>query len=687
MSEKDKILKLRKDIERYNYYYYVKNEPLISDTEFDKLLKELESLEEKYPALKDENSPTNKVGSSIENNKFKKVEHKKPMLSLSNTYNTQDILDFHNRVVKIIENNHIEYTIEMKLDGLSITLIYENGELIQALTRGDGVIGEDVTENILQIKSIPKYLKENISCEVRGEVVLPISEFKKLNETRIKNNEEPFANPRNAASGTLRQLDKEIVKSRNLDAYFYFLVDAEKYNITSHFESLKYIEKLGLKTTGIYKKFKISEVEKYINEFDKIRKNLDYETDGLVIKVDNINLHDILGNTTKSPRWAIAYKFPSKQATTKIKDITLQVGRTGVVTPVAELEEVELSGSMIKRASLHNFEEIERKDIKIGDTVFIEKAAEIIPQVVKVVKELRTGEEKSIEIPKNCPVCGSELIKENGLVALKCINDNCSAKLQRKIEYFVSRDAMNIDGLGSKIVEKFIEIGKLKNVDDIYNLHKYKLELISLDKMGEKSIENLLNSIENSKNQKYEKVLYALGIPFVGKFTANILAKYSQNIDNLMKMTKEELLEIENIGEKIADSIVKYFENPENIELINNLKNYGVNFALTTDNNTQNILEGKTFLATGSLKKYKRNEIRDIIENNGGKYLSAVSKNLNYLIAGEKAGSKLKKAEELGITILSEEDFEKLISQNSKTPENNIKNETPKKDEGQKTLF
>ncbi|TDT69714.1 DNA ligase (NAD+) [Hypnocyclicus thermotrophus] len=684
MSEKDKILKLRKEIKRYNYYYYIKNEPLISDTEFDKLLKELEVLEKKYPELKDENSPTNKVGSSIENNKFKKVEHKKPMLSLSNTYNTQDILDFHNRIVKFIESNNIEYTIEMKLDGLSITLIYENGELIQALTRGDGIIGEDVTENILQIKSIPKYLKENISVEVRGEVVLPISEFKKLNEIRINNGEEPFANPRNAASGTLRQLDKEIVKSRNLDAYFYFLVDSDKYNINSHFESLKVIEKLGLKTTKIYKKFKINEVEKYIKKFDEIRKNLDYETDGLVIKVDNINLYNILGNTTKSPRWAIAYKFPAKQATTKINNVTLQVGRTGVITPVAELEEIELSGSLIKRASLHNFEEIKRKDIKIGDTVFIEKAAEIIPQVVKVIKELRTGNEKNIEIPKTCPACGSKLIKENGLVALKCTNNNCSAKLQRKIEYFVSRDAMNIDGLGGKIIEKFIEIGKLKNIDDIYTLHNYKTELISLEKMGEKSVENLLTSIENSKNQKYEKVIYALGIPFVGKFTANILAKHSKNIDSLIRMSKEELLEIENIGEKIADSIVHFFKNPENIKLIDRLKKYGINFTISSKNNSNNIFEGKTFLATGSLKKYKRSEIRDIIENNGGKYLSTVSKNLNYLIAGEKAGSKLKKAKEMNITILSEKEFENLLNSNTNI---NKENDSIQKNTGQKTLF
>lgn len=658
-----KIENLRKEIERYSYYYYTKNQSLISDIEFDKMLKELEELEKRYPQFKKEISPTKKVGAiDLKESKFKKVVHKKPMLSLSNSYNIEDMKAFMERVDKSVDNNEkLEYILELKLDGASISVQYENGKLVRAVTRGDGIEGEDVTENILAIESIPKYLKESVTLEVRGEIVLPISNFKKLNEEREKTGEEIFANPRNAASGTLRQLDSEIVRERGLDAYFYFLVEPEKYGMKTHKESLEYLEKLGIKTTGIADLIKsIDEMEKRIKFWEVEKEKLDYETDGLVIKLNDITLWEKVGYTTKSPRWAIAYKFPAKQVSTKLLDITWQVGRTGKVTPVAELEEVELSGSRVKRASLHNMDEIKRKDIKIGDRVFIEKAAEIIPQVVSSIKEVRTGKEKEVVAPISCPVCGTPLEKEEGLVDLKCPNKTCPAKIQGGMEYFVSRDGMNIQGLGSKIVEKMLELGFIKDVTDIYRLYERKDELVKLDKMGEKSVENLLDSIEKSKERPYSKTLYALGIPFVGKFMANVLAKKSKNIETLAKMSKEELIEIDGVGEKVAEAVYNYFMDEESLEIVEGLKKAGVNFK-EEDEKIEPVnseFSGKTFLFTGKLEKFKRDEIKDIVEKLGGTNLSSVSKKLNYLIVGKDAGSKLIKAKELGtVTILTEDEF------------------------------
>ena len=662
-----RVRELREKIERYNYFYYVKNESIVSDYEYDKLLKELEDYEREYPEMKDKNSPSQIVGSSLKDTKFTKVVHKKPMLSLSNTYNIKDVEDFNARVKKNLSSEeNIEYVLELKLDGLSISLHYEKGVLVQGLTRGDGSVGEDVTENIMQIASIPRFLKDEVDIEVRGEIVLPLSEFEKLNEGRVEDGEEPFANPRNAASGTLRQLDPEIVKHRNLDCYFYYLVDSEQHGIPKHNESLKYIAELGFKTTGIYDVCKsIDELEERIQYWETHRENLDYETDGMVIKVDQLEFYGQLGATTKSPRWAIAYKFPAKQVSTRLLDVSYQVGRMGTVTPVAELEPVEVSGSVVRRASLHNFDEIKRKEIKIGDKVFIEKAAEIIPQVVRVVKEVRTGEECEIVEPKKCPVCGGELERKSGEVALKCMNDRCPAKLQRRVEYFVSRDAMNIDGLGTKIVERFIEIGKIKDVSDIYDLHLYREELENLEKMGKKSVDKLILSIEESKKRDYSKTLYALGIPFVGKYLANVLSGDSKSIDRLMDMDEEELLRIDGVGKKVAHSVYEFFKNEDNLAMIDRLKNYGVNFQGKSSEGTQEELKfkGKTFLATGKLKHYTRSGIKEVIEKFGGENLSGVSKKLDYLIVGEKAGSKLKKAQELGnITILSEEEFVNMIS-------------------------
>lgn len=667
MKKEERIKELRELIEKYSYYYYTLNESLISDVEFDKLLKELEELEKINPQYSMFDSPTMQVGSSLKNTKFSKVTHKEKMLSLSNSYNIGEIEDFIKRVDKLLENRKKpSYVLEVKLDGLSISVTYKDGKLIQGVTRGDGVIGEDVTENILQIQSIPKFLKEKIDIEVRGEIVLPISKFQKINEKRLANGEEIFANPRNAASGTLRQLDPEIVKERGLDCYFYFVVGGEKYGIKTHREAFDFIEKIGLKTTGIDEVLtSVEEIDKRIEYWKDAREKLDYETDGMVLKVNEIEYWEVLGNTTKSPRWAIAYKFPAKQVSTKLLGITWQVGRTGKVTPVAELEEVEVSGSRVKRASLHNFDEIVRKDIKIGDKVFIEKAAEIIPQVVKSIKELRTGEEQEVLAPIVCPICGTTLEKEEGLVDLKCPNPSCSAKVQGRFEYFVSRDGMNIIGLGQKIVERFLELGYLNDVTDIYRLSEHREEMEGLEKMGKKSVENLLNSIEESKQREYSKVLYSLGIPEVGKFMANLLADESGSIDRLMVMTKDELLMINGVGEKVADSIINFFASEENLEIIEKLKGFGLNFSGEKQSKVEkNIFEGKTFLVTGKLTKFTREGIKEEIEKFGGKNLSAVSKNLDYLIVGEKAGSKLKKAQEIDtIKIITEEEFFNIVNE------------------------
>lgn len=663
MDIKDKIIKLRKDIKMYSDYYYSNDSSLISDIEFDKLMKQLKELEDEYPEYKDSSSPTEKVGATdMKSTKFQKVTHKRPMLSLSNTYNESEIKDFTDRVKKLLpDNTDVNYALELKLDGLSISVTYEKGKLVKAVTRGDGQIGEDVTENIIEIESLPKILKEPVDIEIRGEVVLPLSKFEKLNKKRLEMGEDVFANPRNAASGTLRQLDSSIIKERGLDAYFYFLIGAENMGFKSHTESLNYIKNLGIKTTGICEICKsANELMKRIDYWGEKREELDYETDGMVIKVNNLNLWDILGATTKSPRWAIAFKFPAKQVTTKIDGVTWQVGRTGKITPVAELKEVELSGSKVKRASLHNFQEIKRKDIKIGDTVFIEKAAEIIPQVIKSVKELRTGKETDIIEPTNCPICNTKVVREDGQVDIKCPNTVCPGKIEGELIYFVSRDAMNIAGFGSKIVENMLRLGFVKNIVDLYDLKRYREQLQNLDKMGEKSVDKLLASIEDSKKRDYSKVLCALGIPFVGKTSAKLLAKASGNIDTLINMSVEELMQIEGIGDKMAQAIYDFFRDEDKLKLVIGLKEHGLQFSQDKETKVDgdNILAGKTFLFTGTLKNFKREEIKEQIEKLGGKNLSAVSKNLDYLIVGEKAGSKLKKAQDIGtIKIITEDEF------------------------------
>lgn len=663
MEIREEYEKLKKEIEKHNYLYYEKNESIISDTEFDFLLKRLQEMENAYPYLKEINSPTEKVGGFI-NDKFTKVRHTTPMLSLANTYNIEDIKDFDNRIKKILKSNeNIEYVLELKLDGISIDLKYEKGILKEALTRGDGEFGEDVTENVYQIDNIPKKLEKEIDIHLRGEIVLPISEFNKINEIRMENGEDVFANPRNAASGTIRQIDKEIVKQRNLKCYLYFVINTNDFNLKTHMESINLIKELKLPTTNVFEiHTNFENLQQAINKWDVERKKLNFETDGLVLKVNDLSLYDTLGLTAKSPRWAIAYKFKPDVAMTKLKKISYQVGRTGVITPVANLEAVNLSGSIVKRASLHNFSEIKRKDIRENDYVLIQKAAEIIPQVIKPIVEKRTGIEKIIDIPEKCPFCESEVLTSDEIVAVKCSNRYCPEKLTREIEYFVSRDCMNIKGLGEKITRKLINLGFITNILDLYNLKNFKSELVTLDKMGEKNINNLIESIENSINNEYYRVIYSLGIPFVGKNASMLICDVFDDIEKLKNAKYEELLEIKGIGEKAAFSMIEYLKDENNIRIINSLKEIGFNLK-AQKKEINDILNGQTFLATGSFVTLKREDIKDLVKQNGGVYLSAVSKNLNYLIVGEKAGSKLKKANDLNIKTISENEFLDMLKE------------------------
>lgn len=662
----DKIVKEYKElldrIKLYNHHYYNLNESLITDYEFDVLLKKLEKLEEKYPNIKDENSPTLKVGGKA-NDKFKKIKHSKSMLSLSNTYNINEIDNFFKRIEKLIDET-FSYVLELKLDGLSISLIYEKGILKRAITRGDGNIGEDVTENILQISSIPKILNSRVDIEVRGEIVLPISEFNRINNEKKENGELPFANPRNAASGTLRQLDSKIVKERNLDCYIYNLQNPEKFNIYTHIDSINFLKELGFKTTDVFEKFnEIEKLEERINYWENNRFNLDFETDGLVIKIDEIKHYEKLGYTSKSPRWAIAYKFKAEEKETKILDVTYQVGRTGIITPVAELEEVELAKTYVKRASLHNFDEIDRLGIKINDIVLVKKAAEIIPQVVSVVLSKRDDKVLDIIKPINCPNCNSILYKDDENVAYKCKNKNCSEIIKRKIEYFVSRDALNIQGLGYKLIQKFVDLGLLKDFLDLYELKNKREYLINLDKMGEKSVDNLLNNIEKSIDAPFSNIFYSLGIEYVGKTTSKLLVEKFNDIDTIMTLDIDILKNIDGVGEKVATSIYNYFRDEESKNIVKKLKEIGFNLIhIKKEISNHPFITNKNFLATGKLIKYKRDEIKEVILKNGGNFLSSVTKNLDYLIVGENAGSKLEKANKLDVKVITEDEFIEILN-------------------------
>ena len=662
---KEKIAQLVEQLNKYAYEYYVLDAPTVPDAVYDQKFQELLELEAQFPDLVLDHSPTQRVGDEPLD-AFEKVEHAVPMLSLSNAFGEGELRDFDRRVRNGLKSDDIEYICELKIDGLAVSLTYEDGKFVRGATRGDGRVGEDITNNLRTIRSVPLTIPEKNKIEVRGEAFMPKASFIQLNEQREKAGESLFANPRNAAAGSLRQLDPKIAASRNLDLFLYGYGEwnVEK-DIHTHSERLQYMQKIGFKVNSEWKKCKsIDEVIEYVNYWTENRRTLPYEIDGIVIKVNDLRQQEQLGYTARTPRWATAYKFPATEAVTTINDIELSVGRTGVVTPTAILTPVFIDGSTVSRATLHNADQIKELDIRLGDTVIIKKAGDIIPQVVRVIKEERSGDEVPYEMPDNCPACGTELVHLDGEVALRCMNPDCPAQLKEGLIHFVSRDAMNIDGLGEKVIEQLFEEKLVQSIDDLYRLTKE--QLLPLERMGEKSVTNLLNAIEASKENSLERLIFGLGIRHIGAKAAETLARQFETMEKLQQATYEELVAIDEIGEKMAEAVVHYFEQDKVAELIQKLQELGVN--MTYKGRTaveivdeENVFLNKTFVLTGKLEIFTRREAKDLIESFGGKVTSSVSKNTDVVIAGEAAGSKLDRAKELGITIWDEATFEEKI--------------------------
>ncbi|MED0702062.1 NAD-dependent DNA ligase LigA [Aeribacillus composti] len=654
-TAENRVKELHKLLNQYNYEYHVLDNPSVPDAEYDRLMRELIELEEKYPELKTPDSPSQRVGGAVLD-AFRKVEHRVPMLSLANAFNEQDLRDFDRRVRQAVGD--VEYVVELKIDGLAVSLRYENGLFVQGSTRGDGTTGEDITENLKTIRSIPLRLKKNLSMEVRGEAFMPKASFEKLNEERIAKGEVPFANPRNAAAGSLRQLDPKIAAKRNLDIFVYNIAELGDTGVSSHSEALDLLDELGFKTNRERRKCKnIDEVIELLDQLLEKRSQLPYDIDGVVIKVDSLRQQEALGATAKSPRWAIAYKFPAEEVVTKLLDIELAVGRTGVITPTAILEPVKVAGTTVKRASLHNEDLIREKDIKLGDFVVVKKAGDIIPEIVNVLVDRRTGNEQDFRMPSHCPECNSELVRLEGEVALRCINPKCPAQIREGLIHFVSRNAMNIEGLGERVITQLFKEGLIQDVADLYKLTKP--QLLQLERMGEKSTDNLLHAIERSKENSLERLLFGLGIRYVGEKAAKILAEHFETMERLQSATREQLINIPEIGEKMADSIATFFEQPEVKELIEELKSFGVNMTYkgpkrTISDEGDSYFAGKTIVLTGKLAEMSRNEAKEQIEARGGKVTGSVSKKTDLVIAGEDAGSKLAKARELNIEVWDE---------------------------------
>lgn len=665
MTVKEKIDQLRADLHRHNYNYYVLNAPEISDKEFDDRMRELQDLEKEHPEYQDDNSPTMRVGSDLNKN-FTRVAHKYPMLSLGNTYSESEVTDFYDRVKKAL-NEDFEICCELKYDGTSISLTYENGKLVRAVTRGDGEKGDDVTDNVKTIRTIPLMLHGSYpeSFEIRGEILMPWEVFEELNREKEAREEPLFANPRNAASGTLKLQNSAIVASRKLDAYLYYLL-GEELPCDGHYENLQAAAGWGFKTSEHMKKaHSLEEVFEYIRYWDTERKNLPVATDGIVLKVNSMRQQKNLGFTAKSPRWAIAYKFQAERALTRLNKVTYQVGRTGAVTPVANLDPVQLSGTIVKRASLHNADIIEGLDLHIGDMVYVEKGGEIIPKITGVDKDARSmliGEK--VKFITHCPECGSKLIRYEGEAAHYCPNEtSCPPQIKGKIEHFISRKAMNIDGLGPETVDMFYRLGLIKNTADLYQLTADDIK--NLDRMGEKSAENIIKGIEASKEVPFERVLFALGIRFVGETVAKKIAKSFNDIDELENANLEKLINIDEIGEKIAQSILTYFANPLNRELIERLKSTGLQLYRREEDLSgyTDKLAGQSIVISGVFTHHSRDEYKELIEKNGGKNVGSISAKTSFILAGENMGpAKLEKAHKLGIKLMSEDEFLTLIS-------------------------
>lgn len=660
------IQKLTDEINYHNDLYYQKHKSEISDFEFDQLLEKLVQLEAQFPELKQPDSPTQRVGGTI-TKEFQTVYHKYPMLSLGNTYSQEELTDFDSRVAKGLDGDPYEYFCELKFDGVSISLIYENGLLVRGVTRGDGVRGDDVTANVKTIRNIPlKVSGKNIpkNFEVRGEVFLPKDVFAQLNKEREDIGEERYANARNTASGTLKMQDSSIVAQRKLDCFAYYLL-GEDLGIETHEEAIHNLEKWGFNVSNTYKKCKtIKDVFGYINHWEDRRSELPLETDGVVIKVNSIEQQQHLGFTAKSPRWAIAYKYKAQSISTRLNGVTYQVGRTGAITPVAELEPVFLSGTTVKRASLHNANEINRLDLHIGDYVFVEKGGEIIPKVTGVDHTKRQGKTQPINYITHCPECNTPLVRQEGEAAHYCPNANgCPPQIKGRIEHFIQRKAMDIDSLGEQTIRQLYELNLVRRPSDLYFLTKE--DLLRLDKVKDKSAENMLKGIRESKQASFESVLFAIGIRYVGKTVAEKLARHFKNIDKLMNATYEELLEAPEVGEKIAQSVIQFFSNPENREEVERLRQAGLHLEAVIQEIAleSNVLEGKSFVISGVFENYERDELKDIIIKNGGKVLSSISGKLDYLVAGDNMGpAKREKAEKLGVPIISEADFNVLLS-------------------------
>ena len=659
MNIEKRIDELISKINKASYEYYALDNPSITDQEYDDYYNELLRLEEKYPELKREDSPTNRVGGEAID-KFNKVNHKTPMLSFDDIFNEDEIIGFDERIKKTISNP--EYTLEPKMDGLSGSLIYEKGILVRAATRGDGVVGEDITINVKTIKSVPLRLTKDIDIEVRGEIYMSKLSFERANREKAKNNEKLFANPRNAAAGSVRQLDSKITAKRDLDFMAYFIPEPEKYGLTTQSESLELLKELGFKTNyklnGLAKNYK--DIIKYIDDLSTKREDLPYAIDGVVIKVNSLDDEDTLGFTERVPRWGIAYKFPAVEVLTTLNDIVFTVGRTGKITPNAYFSPVHVDGSLVSKATLHNMDYITSKDIRIGDVISIRKAGDVIPEVVEVKLDRRDNDLEEFKMIENCPICNTKLVKKDANHF--CVNENCPARNIEKLIHYTSRDAMNFDGFGERIIEDFYNMGYLRDITDFYKLSKYQDELMTLEGFGEKSITNLLNAIEESKKNSLEKLIFALGIRYVGKKTAKIFASIFKTLDKFMMSDYDTLKDIPEVGEIIAKSVVDYFKDDDNIKIINELRNLGVNFnylGKTVDNSNDNI-SGKTFVITGTLSK-SRDYYKEILEDLGGNVTGSVTKKTDYVLLGENPGSKYDKAKELNIKIINEEDFNNMI--------------------------
>jgi DNA ligase (NAD+) len=664
MNEIERIYQLRDELHRHNYNYYVLNAPEITDQEFDFLMRELQDLEEKHPECRDENSPTMRVGSDLNKN-FQQVAHRYPMLSLANTYSEAEVADFYERVKKDL-NEEFEVCCEMKFDGTSISLIYENGKLVRAVTRGDGVKGDDVTDNVKTIRTIPLVLHgDNYpqEFEIRGEILMPWEVFEQLNKERESREESLFANPRNAASGTLKLQNSSVVASRKLDAYLYNLL-GESLPCDGHYENMQVASTWGFKVSDIMRKCaNLSDILEFIRYWDVERKNLPVATDGIVLKVNSFRQQRNLGNTAKSPRWAIAYKFQAERACTRLNKVTYQVGRTGAVTPVANLDPVQLAGTVVKRASLHNADIIEGLDLYVGDMVYVEKGGEIIPKIVGVDKDARFMIGDKVKFITHCPECGSLLVRYEGEAAHYCTNDTaCPPQIKGKIEHFVSRKAMNIDSLGAETIDQFYQEGLIATIADLYSLKAP--EIARLERMGKKSALNILDGIRASKEVPFERVLFALGIRFVGETTAKTLAKAFRTIDALKEATLEDLVQVDEIGARIAQSVMQYFADEKNLQVIERLREAGVQMQMEELDMSDftDKLAGKSIVISGVFTHHSRDEYKNLIEKNGGKNVGSISKKTSFILAGENMGpSKLEKAEKLGIPIVSEDEFLQMI--------------------------